>query len=119
MELARSEQESKNLKEHGNRFNWKTFFTSDKQHKGDKREENRFSLSHFKSEEEYKKVEAGLENLFKNIFPLRMPEDFKYFSETMERQLQELKEVMGQYKNSRGVFEWTAQLHCLTKYMYL
>lgn len=49
-----------------------------------------------------------------------MPYDLTYFSDTMEKQLQELKSVMSEYKGVKmGQIEWTSQLHCLTKYMYL
>jgi len=38
----------------------------------------------------------------------------------MERQLLELKEGLNLGgKNKIGHLEWTAQLHCLTKFMYL
>lgn len=48
-----------------------------------------------------------------------MPDDLKYFGETMERQLFELKENLGSRGGKGGVFGWTAELHCLCRFMYL
>lgn len=47
-----------------------------------------------------------------------MPEDLQDFGDTMERQLGELKTELGQLRGKGGQTEWTAQLCCLSRYMY-
>jgi DNA recombination-dependent growth factor C len=63
-------------------------------------------------------VEANIETMFKNILQFRMPEDLQDFGDTMERQLGELKTELGQLRGKGGQTEWTAQLCCLSRYMY-
>ena len=58
-------------------------FNSDKTIRGEKKEESKFTLSALRNEEEFKRTEARIEALFKNILPIKMPEDLRYFSETM------------------------------------
>ncbi len=74
-------------KEKERKFNWRGLFASEKQ----KKEESKFSLSQLKNEDEFRRVESKVENTFKSILSIKLPEDLQYFSETMERQLSELK----------------------------
>lgn len=70
------------------KFNWRQIFTSDK-NKTDKKEEGqKFTIAQLKNEEDYKKIENKIETTFKNILSVHMPEDLRYFSQTMEKQLQ-------------------------------
>ena len=63
-------------------------------------------------------IESKMELYFRNILSLKMPEDLKYFSETSERQLQELKKEISQLKGGNSQVEWASQIFCLARYMY-